>query len=112
MLDTELGRRIVAAAALNGWERTALPEQFGHYGKNVKHAASRLARDPDARPDELQLQMLSNVLGVPQSRFTEPDWQRLIKSAKELAEDDDRKNRRKGRDFRRRDDDEDQAESA
>lgn len=82
MLDTELGRRIVAAAALNGWERKELPEHFGAYGKGVKHTASRLARDPEAKPDKLQLRLLSDVLGVPIEWFTAPDWRDLIPGAR------------------------------
>lgn len=81
MLETTLGRRIVAAAALKGWSRDDLPTHFGSYGKGLKHMASRLARDPKAAPDDHQLGVLSEVLGVPKAWFITDDLHRMIEAA-------------------------------
>lgn len=87
MLETPLGRRIVAAAALRGWERKDIPQQFERYGSRIKFMPSRLARDPDAQPDDHQLDTLARVFGLPRSWFTEPDLSDVVPGAKEPQSD-------------------------
>src|SRR5687768_13773413 len=73
----EMKRRIIAAAALNGWRLNDLPEKLEEFGAQ-KHLAAGLA-DGRLQPRPALLNTLANFFEIPEKWFTEEDWRSIVR---------------------------------